>query len=241
MNELNECKSKIEGDCKLIATYEKKMKSIKNSIHDMKQIKSILRKLNSTRNENSNRIAAVISLHKNCKSDYNDQKKEQNNLKKLGEKSKCPTCKKILGNNYELLMKNINENMIKIKNDMKEYISKKNDLNDNIGDLGDQIRKNEKLLKDINDDNAKKDKLKTKLAMMKKEIKKSCSKKSILYKKITNHKGKDYSKKEHDDMKNEHTKLEKKYARSLEIKNESKKLPRLIKVQKNCRKNILDN
>ena len=239
MNELNECKSKIEGDCKLIATYEKKMKSIKNSIHDMKQIKSILRKLNSTRNENSNRIAAVISLHKNCKSDYNDQKKEQNNLKKLGEKSKCPTCKKILGNNYELLMKNINENMIKIKNDMKEYISKKNDLNDNIGDLGDQIRKNEKLLKDINDDNAKKDKLKTKLAMMKKEIKKSCSKKSILYKKITNHKGKDYSKKEHDDMKNEHTKLEKKYARSLEIKNESKKLPRLIKVQKNCRKNIL--
>ena len=238
MNELNEYKSKIEGDCKLIATYEKKINSIKNPVHDIKQVKSILRKLNSTRNENSNRIAAVISLHKNCKSDYNDQKKEQNNLKKLGEKSKCPTCKKILGNNYEQLMKNINENMIKIKNDMKEYISEKNDLNDNIEDLGDQIRKNEKLLKDINDDNAKKDELKTKLGMMKKEIKKSCSKKSILDKKITNHKGKDYSKKEHDHMKKEHTKLEKKHERSLEIKSESKKLPRLIKAQKNCRKNM---
>ena len=72
------------------------------------------------------KIVIELLAHKNCKSDY--QKKEQNNLKKLGEKSKCPTCKKILGNNYEQLMKDINENMIKIKNDMKEYISEKNDL-----------------------------------------------------------------------------------------------------------------
>ena len=238
MNELNECKSKIDSDCKLIATYEKKIKSIKNPVHEVKQIKSILKKLNSTRDENINKITTIISLHKNCKSSYSDQKKEQNNLKKLGEKSRCPTCKKILGDNYELLMKNINENMKKNKDDMKKYIDEKNELNDNVGDLGDQIRKNEKLLKDINDDNIKKGELKTRLVMMKKEIKKSCSKKSILDKKITNHKGKHYSKKEHDYMKKEHAKLEKKYARSLEIKNESKKLPRLIKAQKNCGENI---
>ena len=151
MNELNECKSKIDSDCELIATYEKKMNSIKNPIHDMKQIKFILRKLNSTRNENNNRVTTIISLHKNFKFDYNDQKKEQNNLKKLGEKSKCPTCKKILGNNYELLKKNINENMIKINKNIKKYIDEKKDLIDNIGDLDDQIRKNEKLLKNINE------------------------------------------------------------------------------------------
>ena len=239
MNELNDYESKIDSDGRLIATYEEKLNLIKNPIHNMKQMKSILKKLNDTRNEKTTKTATIISLHKNCKSSYNDQKKEQNNLKKLGEKSKCPTCKKTLGNNYELLMKNINENMIKINNDMENYINIENDLNGDIKDLNDQIRENEKLLKDINDDNIKRDELKTKLTMIKKEIKKSHLKKSILNKKISNHKGKHYSKEEHDSIKQEHTKLEKKYTRSLEIKNESKKLPRLIKTQENCRKNML--
>ena len=239
VNELNDYESKIDSDDGLITTYEKKLNSIKNPTHTMQQMKSILKKLNDTLNKKTTKTATIIILHKNCKSSYNDQEKEQTNLKKLGEKSKCPTCKKILGNNYERLMKNINENMIKINNDMEKYINIKNNLNDNIKDLNDQIRENEKLLKNINDDNVKRDKLKIKLTMKKKEIKKFHLKKSILYKKISNHKGKDYSKEEHDYIKQGYTKIKKKYNRFLEIKNESKKLPRLIKTQENCNKNIL--
>ncbi|MDI1495503.1 MAG: AAA domain containing protein [Cenarchaeum symbiont of Oopsacas minuta] len=232
--ELNLCVTEIKNTNKILDNLTKKIHEMKNVTLDINSIKNDLRTMKKKHAKQNNELLIIQNVLDTLKSNSKKERKEQKNLLKLGKESTCPTCKRPLTDHYDRVLQNTQKQIEDNEKKRKENENKKITMDRAIKSLNKKIKSHEKTLNDHDAKELKNNTSKTKFNLYKKHIEKLNTKKINLNKKINHHDGMNYSKTTHNLITEKHKILEEKYERSIEIKNESKQIPALMKKQNHC-------
>ena len=239
VKENKQCVSEIMENDQTLKNYETKMSMIEKKTYGLKKITAKLKMLKNDETNKNNEIIDITSKFKTDKSNKIKQEQKYENMKKLGDKSNCPVCRRLLGKHYDSVLKDIQHDIDQINIKMQKKKQIKSNIEFFIKNIKKEIGDTESLLNVINTNKSKYNELEIKCKVIKNNTGKLHKKKINYDKKIKKHDGMEYSKDVHNTLKKEFKNLSRDYERVLEIKNESKKIPSLVKQQKICEKNIL--
>jgi len=69
------------------------------------------------------KIEQKKTLIKRIKQDINEIDSKKSKIQEIGSKAKCPTCERVLGDQYEILLKKFNEEQTKNENETTSYLN----------------------------------------------------------------------------------------------------------------------
>lgn len=121
--EIKELKEKILKRNKNLDAETKKLSKFKNIDSDLKSIENRLKDANKKIETFVKEIEKRKTLSYRVQKDIEDITKKKDKIKKIGPKAECPTCERVLSDQYNVLIKRF-EKEIKTKIDEKEKYSK---------------------------------------------------------------------------------------------------------------------
>ncbi len=121
--EIKELKEKLLKRNKNLDAETKKLSKFKNIDSDLKSIENRLKDTNKKIETFVKEIEKRKTLSYRVQKDIEDITKKKDKIKKIGPKAECPTCERVLSDQYNVLIKRF-EKEIKTKKDEKEKYSK---------------------------------------------------------------------------------------------------------------------
>jgi exonuclease SbcC len=103
-DELKKLKNKIEERSKIVLQHKKKLDIYKNLEEDIKSLEIRLREVNLKIKEYVKQIEQKKTLISKIKGDISELDEKKKKIEKIGPEAKCPTCERVLSEQYETLI-----------------------------------------------------------------------------------------------------------------------------------------
>jgi len=123
IKEIDSISSKIEERQKNIEQQKKKHDIFKDTEKNIELTKKRLNELDLKIEELVKKIEQKKTLIKRIKQDINEIDSKKSKIQEIGSKAKCPTCERVLGDQYEILLKKFNEEQTKNENETTSYLN----------------------------------------------------------------------------------------------------------------------
>jgi DNA repair protein SbcC/Rad50 len=136
--EIKELKEKILKRQKQLQEETKKLNKFKNTDSDVKSIEKRINETNKTLENFVREIQKRKTLSERIQRDITDINSKKESIKKMGPAAECPTCERVLSDQYNVLIKRF-EKDIKTKKDEKEKFEK---------EIKEQLEKKERTLRE---------------------------------------------------------------------------------------------
>jgi len=111
---INERKEKLESE-------QKKLKDFKNIETDLKSVEMRLEDIERHLEKLVKAIEKNKTVSIRSKEDLSDVKIKRKEIKKIGPNAKCPTCKRVLSDQYNVLLKKFDKELKQIEKELKKY------------------------------------------------------------------------------------------------------------------------
>jgi len=140
IDETKKLKEKIKQRKKTIEAQNKKLETFKNLENDLKTTEKKLEETTKKTEEFIKKIEQQKTLIDRLKKDITDITNKKKNIEKLGPDAECPTCERVLSDQYNFLLKKFNN----------EIKSKEKEITQNIEDIKKQEFEKEKITREQN-------------------------------------------------------------------------------------------
>jgi len=113
---------KIEEKQKNIQQYNKKLENFKDVEENLELSKKRLNELDSKIEELVKKIEQKKTIVKRIKEDIDELESKNKKILEIGPNAKCPTCERVLADQYETLLKKFDEEKTKKENEIFSYL-----------------------------------------------------------------------------------------------------------------------
>jgi exonuclease SbcC len=119
--EIKELKNKIGEREKTISQEKKKLEAYKTVENDVKKTEKRLDEINKTLEKLVKTIEQKKTLSKRVKEDILDIDSKKKNIEKLGPDASCPTCERVLADQYNILLKKFDKEQTSKEKEIERY------------------------------------------------------------------------------------------------------------------------
>jgi len=120
--EIKILKEKIDERQKIIEKEKKKLSVFKNLEADIELTEKRLNEIDVEIEKTVKKIEQKKTLAERIRKDISDIEFKKKNIEKLGPDAKCPTCDKVLGDQYNILLKNFDEDKRKNEKEIESFL-----------------------------------------------------------------------------------------------------------------------
>jgi exonuclease SbcC len=120
--QIKSIENKIKKRNEIIAINDKKLIMFSKLNNEINQVNKKIEEIDFSKIKSLKSIEEKKAIQNKIKKETNDEIIKKNNIEKIGEKAKCPTCDRVLGTQYGNLIKRYNNNINAYKNEVNNIL-----------------------------------------------------------------------------------------------------------------------